>query len=99
MGDFNAPPKAFAPLGWPRLWKGHILIPPLEFTCTIGSHRVIDFAICSECLRGSVSLVPDPASPWAPHTGLNLQLARAPHALHALQVASPQAPALTEGPP
>ena len=30
IGDFNATPKAIADLGWPRLWKGHILIPPLN---------------------------------------------------------------------
>ena len=30
IGDFNATPQAVADLGWPRLWKGHILIPPLN---------------------------------------------------------------------
>ena len=92
IGDFNATPQEIADLGWPRLWRGHVLLPPVEFTCTIGSCRMIDFAICSESLRGNASLLPDPNSPWAPHTGLILQVARAPHALSALQVAIPKPP-------
>ena len=74
IGDFNATPSQVADKGWPRLWQGHIILPSVEFTCTIGSRRLIDFVICSECLRGNVTLCPDPLSPWAPTWALSSKL-------------------------
>ena len=59
------------------------MLPAAEFTCTSG--RVIDFGIVSQQLRPLCTIRLDEHSPWSPHVGLIVAIAKKPQEVMVLR--------------
>eukprot|EP00959_Pyramimonas_sp_CCMP1952_P322789 6754623-Pyramimonas_sp.AAC.1 len=70
MADWNMTPEELWGSGWPSFVRGHIAVPPGEFTNSGGTGRILDFGVVSEHLASLVKLSLDQKGPWAPHLGI-----------------------------
>ena len=41
--DFNKTPQQIEEMGWAKLLESNVITPPVNFTCTTGSGRLVDF--------------------------------------------------------
>ena len=89
VADFNKTPEEIRALGWLSLFQGRIQTPPVDFTCTSGSSRLIDYALVSHELQGLVKIKTSTV-PWKPHTGIIVELLGNPLSVTALQHREPQ---------
>ena len=69
VADFNCDPAEFMATGWPRIVGGQI-VHTSEPTIATGS--IIDYAVVSNTLTGTLNIQPEIKVPWKPHYGLTL---------------------------
>ena len=75
-GDFNMPPEQLAKSGWLEKVGGKIIVPHnVEFTCTAGTARLIDYAVVpegAEIFFRDIAAVEDDA--FLSHFGLEVEI-------------------------
>ena len=71
LADWNLEPSELLDISWPGYIGGEILTPRgVEFTCSRGKGRMLDFAVVSHSIAPYVKIEPDFHSPWKPHLGI-----------------------------
>ena len=73
VADWNRTPTELLEDPWSEL-VGGVVVAPVGWTCSMGSHRTIDFAVAAGMLDGMVELVVDEVSPWTPHRGVVVRI-------------------------
>ena len=89
MGDWNMAPEMLQQTGWVKKMQGEIMLPKgVQSTCSTGS--LLDYAVASNTLNGSVGLDPVLKVPWKSHIGLSLTVSRAPRTALARYIKAPR---------
>ena len=80
LGDWNAEPHEIRE--WVRSIRGEVVEPEnVEFTCSCGQKRMLDYGIVSKDIRPLISVKADTACPWCPHFGLQVRVNLEPQAV------------------
>ena len=90
-GDWNLSPSELNATQWPQSLQAETVAPEnVEFTCTMGQMRIIDFLVVSKVMRPLVTRVlGDLSFKWSPHVGVSFQLSMRPRSLHVKKLVKP----------
>ena len=100
FGDFNCVQERLEATGWFNRLKAQVVMPGgLEFTCAMGSRRIIDMWVVSSVLVPLVKRIgPADKLHVKPHIGLEMWISLKERDIRSVQQVTPPAFSLAQGP-
>ena len=97
-GDWNQTGEQLEDTGFPAQAKGIIVTPQVDFTCTSGSRRLIDYFVIARSLTHVfVENGVDEGSPFSPHTAVRAKLCARPAAVSVPMLIRPRSGEVGQG--